>query len=124
MIYKNEGKQIRNEMILWEKNTKYLIGFSFSELLSSGGSNVPTVGTFRFLRHFNLVASGRPFLFSPRLPEPLVVGNWAEMERSMGPSYSVPTTESPLGMVECLEGIVLSSSRVCRRVVPTLKSMD
>ena len=88
MIYKNEGKQIRNEMILWEKNTKYLIGFSFSELLSSGGSNVPTVGTFRFLRHFNLVASGRLFLFSPRLPEPLVVGNWAELEGPLGSSLA------------------------------------
>ena len=71
-------------MIEWKPNTKYLIGFSSSELLSSGGSHVETGGTFRFLRDFNLVASGRPFLFSPRLPEPLFVGNrWAELERSL-----------------------------------------
>ena len=58
--------------------------FFISELLSSCGFNVETGGTFRFLRDFNLVASGRPFLFSPRLPEPLVVGNWTEFERSLG----------------------------------------
>ena len=50
----------------------------------SGDGNVPTGGTFRFLRDFNLVASGRPFLCSSNLPEPLVVGNWTELERSLG----------------------------------------
>ena len=70
-------------MIVWKPNTKYLIGFSSSELLSSGGSNVETGGTFRFLRDFNLVASGRPFLFSPRLPARLVIGNWTELERPL-----------------------------------------
>ena len=40
-------------MIEWITDTKYLIGFSSSELLSSGGSNVETGGTFRFFRAFN-----------------------------------------------------------------------
>ena len=65
------------------KHKIYLIGFSSSELLLSGGSKFTLGGTFRFLRDFNLVASGGPFLFSPRLPEPLVIGNWADMERSL-----------------------------------------
>ena len=56
------------------ENTKYLFGSSsLSELLSSAGSDGTADGTFRF---FTIgVTSG---------------GNWAEIERSTGPSSSVP----------------------------------
>ena len=42
--------KIRYVIIDWNKNTKYLNGFTTSELLSSGGSNFPTGGTFLFLK--------------------------------------------------------------------------
>ena len=52
------AKIIRNEMIEWITDTKYLIGFSSSVLLSSGGSKVPTDGTFRLGARSNPIELG------------------------------------------------------------------
>ena len=113
-------------------------------MIFSGSSNFTTGGNSGFIFNIflsfrDLVTVGGPLtskssllttllFFSPSLHKPLVIGNWAALERTKGSGFtsapSVPTTESPLGMVECLEGIVSLSSKVRRLVVPTCESVD